>query len=347
MEPLPVDVAFLQEFEQGLNPSKPEQSKIPAQVLGYGEISTVFSIDAGDGQLAYKRIPSFKNMAEATDYVTLYNDCMAVFAEIGLDMVPGKMVAFAGVNGRYTVIYLVQKKLDPLTIANKAIHQLDAAQAIALITGIFDEFDKVFAFNAQNQGKIEVGFDGQLSNWAVTEFAAENGNLPEPLNLVYFDTSSPLLRRNGVEQLDAEIFLRNAPSFLAWLLRVFYLDEVVTRYYDLRKVTIDLLANLYKEQKAELVPDLLKIANERWAHFDKLSDRDFDKLSDPTFDKLSDRNKLSKPDFPPITLQEIESYYREDAFIWRFYLSARRFDRWLHHLLRKPYPYILPGNIKR
>jgi hypothetical protein len=323
-----VDVAFLQEFEQGLNPDNPEQSKIPAQVLGYGEISTVFSIDAGDGQLAYKRIPSFKNMAEATDYVALYDESMAVFAEIGIEITPGEMVAFVGVNGRYTVIYLVQKKLDPHTIAHKVIHQLNSAQALTLITSIFDEFDKAFDFNVQNRGTIEVGFDGQLSNWAVTGLDAANGNLPEPLNLVYLDTSSPLLRRNGVEQLDAEIFLRSAPSFLAWLLRVFYLEDVVTRYYDLRKVTIDLLANLYKEQKAELVPDLLEIANERW------SDN-------------GDSDTLRASRFAPITLKEIESYYREDAFIWRLYLGSRRFDRWLHHLLRKPYPYILPENIKR
>ncbi|MCZ7673458.1 MAG: hypothetical protein M5U34_43240 [Chloroflexi bacterium] len=38
----------------------------------------------------------------------------------------------------------------------------------------------------------------------------------------------------------------------------------MTRYYDLRLVTIDLLANLYKEQQAALVPDLLALANERF-----------------------------------------------------------------------------------
>ncbi len=325
MEPQTVDVAFLQEFEQGLNPSKPEQSKIPAQVLGYGEISTVFSIAAGDDQLAYKRIPSFKNMREATDYVALYDDCMAVFAEIGIEIAPGKMVAFAGGNGRYAVIYLVQKKLDPQTIAHKAIHQLNSEQAYTLITHIFDEFDKVFNFNAANQGRLEVGFDGQLSNWAVTGFDAETGNLPKPLNLVYLDTSSPLLRRNGVEELDATIFLRSAPAFLRRILEAIYVEDLVTRYYDLRKVTIDLLANLFKEQKSELVPYLIEVANERWAHFDKHSDRDFS----------------------PITLEEIESYYREDAFMWRLYLGARRFDRNIHHLLRMPYPYILPGKIQR
>jgi hypothetical protein len=50
----------------------------------------------------------------------------------------------------------------------------------------------------------------------------------------------------------------------------------------------------------------------------------------------------------PITEQEVRSYYREDAFIWRFYLSARKVDRFLRTgLLRQEYPYILPGKIQR
>jgi hypothetical protein len=315
-----VDVAFLQEFEQELNPRYPEQSKIPAQVLGYGEISTVFSIEAADPGLAYKRIPSFHSAEEAADYVALYDDCMAVFDDIGIEIAPGEMVWFEGVNGRYFVVYLIQKMLNPQTIAHKVIHQLDVAQAHTLIAAIFDEFEQVFAFNAENQGSIEVGFDGQLSNWAVSIFDAENGNLPDPVNLVYLDTSSPLLRRNGVEQLNAEIFLRSAPAFLQPILKALFLEDVVTRYYDLRKVTIDLLANLYKEQKAELVPSLLNMANERWGNNER---------------------------FTPLTPKEIESYYREDAFIWRLYLGARRFDRALHQLFNKPYPFILPGKIER
>ncbi len=45
-----VDVELLKEFERGLDPAHPEQSKIPARVLGYGEISTIFEIQAEFGQ---------------------------------------------------------------------------------------------------------------------------------------------------------------------------------------------------------------------------------------------------------------------------------------------------------
>ena len=51
---------------------------------------------------------------------------------------------------------------------------------------------------------------------------------------------------------------------------------------------------------------------------------------------------------PLITEAEVRSYYQEDAFIWSFYLSARKVDRFLRtRVLRQEYPYILPEKIQR
>ncbi|MBK5107846.1 MAG: hypothetical protein JJE12_06930, partial [Anaerolineales bacterium] len=53
-------------------------------------------------------------------------------------------------------------------------------------------------------------------------------------------------------------------------------------------------------------------------------------------------------EFEPIQEKEISDYYREDAFIWSFLASARRFDRFLSlKIFRREYPYILPGKVKR
>jgi hypothetical protein len=308
-----VDLDFLRRFEAGLDPARPERSAIPAQVLGYGEISAVIACDAGNPALAYKRMPLFENEAEAEEYVALYEEYTAVLAQAGLSPIPGKMVWLPKAKGRGAVIYLLQPKLAAAAIAPAALQSLDPAGARALFAAVLDEFAKVFAFNAANRAELEIGFDGQLSNWAVAGF--------DPIRLVYFDTGTPLLRRNGREQINAEIFLRSAPSFLAWLLKRLFLADVVGRYYDGRKVCIDLLANLYKEQRPDLIPEVAALCNERWA------------------------GEIGT--FPAITPAEVRDYYREDAFIWRFYLGARRSDRALHHLLRKPYPHILPGNIKR
>ena len=85
---------------------------------------------------------------------------------------------------------------------------------------------------------------------------------------------------------------------------------------------VDLVANFYKEQRPDLVPDV--IADECF-------------FAEPADWSVQ-----------PMTEQEVRSYYREDAFIWRFYLAARKVDRFLRtRLLRREYPYILPGKIKR
>jgi hypothetical protein len=108
------------------------------------------------------------------------------------------------------------------------------------------------------------------------------------------------------------------------LIRLFFLEEVMTRYYDFRKVTIDLIANFYKEQRPEFIPMLIETANSFFAR------------------------EEAKSGIAPLTEKEIVSYYKEDATIWRVYLAFRKIDRFLHlKILQKPYVYILPGRIKR
>ena len=93
----------------------------------------------------------------------------------------------------------------------------------------------------------------------------------------------------------------------------------MNRYYDQRLVYIDLAGNLYKEQRPDLILNTIDIINQH----------------------LSDNLK-------PLTIEEVEKYYREDKLIWTLFLAFRRIDLWLTiKLLRKRYEYVLPGKIKR
>ena len=133
---------------------------------------------------------------------------------------------------------------------------------LKLVQAALRETQKVFDFNRAHANELELGFDGQISNWAIVGFDAEAQRLPDEIRLVYLDTSTPLMRKGGREQLNPELFLRSAPFFLAWLLRLLYLDEVLTRYYDFRRVALDLVANFYKEQRADLIPALIDLVND-------------------------------------------------------------------------------------
>ncbi|MCH7928800.1 MAG: hypothetical protein IID03_12605 [Candidatus Dadabacteria bacterium] len=80
----------------------------------------------------------------------------------------------------------------------------------------------------------------------------------------------------------------------------------------------DFVANLYKEQKPDLVAPAVDIINKFLTKKDRL------------------------------TVNDIRSYYKEDKFIWSLFLTSRRLDRWIDtRLLRKRYEFLLPGKIKR
>ena len=317
-----VDRVALSEFEQGLNIRHPYQSRIPARVLGYGEISTVLEIQSAQiTDLAYKRMSMFRSEAEVTQYEALYREYLEVLQNrCGVQVVAGELIKVQTAQGK-VVAYIAQEKLPPESIAHHALQLLPNDEVLKLIETALRETRKVFDFNRAHANELELGFDGQISNWAIVNFDAQAQRLPDDLCLVYLDTSTPLLRKNGREQLDPELFLRSAPFFLAWLLRLLYLDEVLTRYYDFRRVALDLVANFYKEQRADLIPALIDLVN-------------------ATFAADDDRLK-------PLTAEEVAAYYKQDAQLWSVYLAARKVDRLLHRAIGKEYPYILPEKIKR
>lgn len=322
---LEVDLDLLQAFEAGLDPRHPERSAIPARVLGYGEISTTLEIGTeSQRQIAYKRLPMFRTMEEAAAYQALHEDYVRTLRDrIGLRVVPDRAVSFVDRRSGRVVVYIAQQKLPPDAIGHRAMQMLPPDDVRRLVQAVLAESKKVFDFNRQHQGELELGLDIQISNWAIVGFDPREPRLGQDIELAYFDTSSPMMRRGGVEQLNPEIFLRSAPSFLVWILRLLFLEDVMTRYYDFRKVAVDLVANFYKEQRDEWVPAVTDAVNGFFAAWE------------------------GGGVIEPLTVNEVRAYYREDATIWRLYLAFRKVDRALRLALGREYPYILPAKVRR
>ncbi len=320
---LEVDRDLLQKFERGLDPAHPERSRIPAQILGYGEISTVFAIHtAGLGGLAFKRLPLFRSWEEAERYGAVLGDYVRVLShEVGLTLPAHESAIVTAPSGR-PVFYIIQQRVPSESVGNRLLHHLGQEQVWRLLERVLGEMARVWCFN-QQQDRLQVAVDSQISNWSVGGLGGTACDV-ETATLWYLDTSTPLFRVAGAEQLDTELFLRSAPSFLAWILRRLYLQQVVDRYYDPHLVTVDLLANFYKEQRPDLIPGGVAVARNCMAA------------------------GAAGVDVEPVTEAEVQAYYREDAQIWRLYLAARKVDRFLRtRLLRGDYPYILPERIER
>lgn len=319
-----LDFDLLQDFETDLDPQFPEKGPIPCHVLGYGEISTVFELNVEDMQgLAFKRMSIFSNDQELDKYISAYQEYNQLLeGEIGLCLPPHGHAILRNPAGR-PIFYIIQGKLPAHCIGNNAIHLLNRQGVSILFERVLEELLKIWSFNRQ-QSQYKVSLDGQISNWVIDDFDPEHPLLEEDTPLSYIDTSTPVYLHNDVEQFDPELVIRTTPRLLAMIIRRFFLEDVMSRYYDPRKVTVDILANFHKEQRADLIPELVFTANSFFADEGR-------ELGVEPFDD-----------------QEIKDYYREDAFIWSFLSSARRMDCFLYlKVLRRDYPYILPGKVER
>jgi hypothetical protein len=135
--------------------------------------------------------------------------------------------------------------------------------------------------------------------------------------LRYLDISTPFERDDrGRESFDVELHLASVPWALRGAVRRFALGAILDKYYDRRGALLDLAGNLHKERLAQLLPEVLEAVN--------------------------------RVVEPPITAEEAERYYRDDARMWELLQRLRRADRWWQRCVRRrPYPFLLPGSIAR
>jgi len=298
-----IDSKYIQIFEEGLNPQYREKSKIPAHIVGYGEISSIFKIQPY-ADWVFKRLPLFTTNQEAETYIKKYNSYVSYLKKAGIALPKDDALIVAG---KKVVVYVAQEALNKTDLCQNKLHSLPKNEVLTMIDSIFKEIKKIADFN-QKSSEILLSIDGQISNWALVENT-----------LLYFDTSTPLFKVSDIEQMDPELLLNSTPRAMRWLIRKFFLQEVMDRYYDIRLIYIDLIANLYKEKKPDIITEAISLAN--------------DLLPSKT---------------AQITRKEIDKYYKDDKFIWQLFLALRRIDRWLtNRLFRKQYEFILPGKIER
>ncbi len=102
MSSLGINLELLKAFEKGLDPAHLERSKIPARVLGFGEISTVLEIEKESaGDLAYKRLPMFSTEVEAQEYESLFREYTDILGnEVGLRVVPSDTARIVDEEGK-------------------------------------------------------------------------------------------------------------------------------------------------------------------------------------------------------------------------------------------------------
>jgi hypothetical protein len=314
---MPVDIDLLQKFENQLNPAFPEKSGMPPTILGYGEISTTFSIESMPG-IAFKRMPPFDRLDQIAEYkIALDRYCEILTESCNI---PVSAYGFHELTNRFNekILYVSQPLLPRTSIGNSILKNGTVSEMEVMVGNITRHLLSIWRWNQARMPHESIALDGQISNWSF-QFKSK-----DVCDILYFDITTPMFRIDNKDQLDTEIFLKSCPSMLVWLVRWQFLQEVLDRYYDTRSVFIDLVANFHKEGRPDLIEDALRVINHK-IHENGLMDH-----------------------IPPLTRPEIDAYYKNDAFIWSLFLALRRMDRAVKtRLLQKRYNFILPGKIRR
>ncbi len=315
-----LDRELLERLEKNIDTDSPEDGDIPISILGYGEISLVFTIDDDPaGEIAYKRLPIFSGEEQVKSHIDAYYKYNEMLDNLGIN-IPEYSAEWVYMDKKNISLYCAQKKIDPASIGNKIIHQLTDDEIKQFVYLLMKDMHKVWQFNLENED-IKLGFDGQISNTALKNFS---DGFKSDTELIYLDTSTPMYRINGEDAMDAVLFLKSAPPGLRFLLKIFFLKEVLDRYYDWREVTIDLIANFYKEKKSNIIPDLIEVVNNYFS------------------------NEAVIFDIKPISVKEVKKYYRSDRFIWILFQNLRRMDKFIKtKIFRKKYSFYLPSKIDR
>ena len=261
-------------------------------VLGYGEISLVVAIDTPEGRIAAKRLPRFADEAALGRYRSVFGEYLDRLVEVGVATVPSELVRVPDLDD--VIAYCVQPALDPACLATNIVGTGDAA--------VLDRIVETTTAAVTER----VGLDAQLSNWALVDG-----------RLVHLDVTTPMLTdETGAQRADLELFLASLPWALRPPVRAFLLDAILATYHDPRRAVLDMVANLFKEGLADLLPVAIDAANARVD--------------------------------PPLTLGEVRSYYARDARMWALLQRLRRVDRaWQRHVRRRPYPFLVPPDIER
>lgn len=119
-----------------------------------------------------------------------------------------------------------------------------------------------------------------------------------------FDLSTPFMKDHNLNSmLNVDIILNQYPSIIKPTLRKWVVPGVLEKYHILRSNLIDFIGNLYKEGLEESIPESIEIANSYL------------------------ESKIS--------MNEVYSYYRMDAFLWEFIYLLKKINYWWITTIRK------------
>lgn len=299
---------------------------IKIKILGIGEITTTIEVEGPHWykihptekrrmRLAYKRMPAFDTWIEADSYMFAHQRYQELLGSVGIAVPWHDNLVRQRADGRW-VVYNRQERYVNRQVACLVIRELSREDNIRLFERLLAAMRPLFVHNLSSH-QTQIGFDGQIPNWVLTAYDPDQPETAFTSPLVYIDTSTPLYRIDGAEQMNMAIFLKSVPLIFRPLLRYTLLPGIVQRYYEPREVVLDLAASYITHGRPDVAGELTELAN---GYLKGLG-----------------------ADFKPLTPELVRNYNSQDVLIWKFFRSLKRVDRFLtEKVFKRRYEQRLP-----
>ena len=302
-------------FRRGLHELRATaRAPLEMRTYGWGEISRTVGLKRRGPRLVealepapvvYKRLAPFPSWEAAEIYARTYREYnRRLREEVGITVPDFDCKLIRDRRGR-PVALPMQARLDPGSIGKDLLLKRDAEQGRILFRMVLEEYRKLARYNrARASEDFRIGLDGQIPNWAVRDYRGEDVPLRGDEGLIFVDTNTPMMRTRGEECLPMSFYLQALPSLLRPLARPMA-KGVLNRYFSLRTILLDFLANTSIHGRPELVELFLPDGNAFLAE------------------------GLIEPTPRPITPADVDRYIKDDIATWRLTRSLRKVEEML------------------
>lgn len=207
-------------------------------VIGEGSISVAIE---WRGVAVVKPLPLFPSRAAFDAYASVLERHFQVLEEAGVGVLPTALQGLAGARGGWAA-WLVQPRVPSELLLPQHLRSAGRAEAVALLAGLAAHVAAVVS--------PRFGVDADITNWCV----GEGGRL------LLLDCSTPLLRDGrGRGLLDMDVFLASLPRPLRAPVRLCVVPRLINKFFDRRRLFIDILSGFYSERLSHLLPEVLPL----------------------------------------------------------------------------------------
>jgi hypothetical protein len=214
------------------------------QLLGHGEISVVLAWPTHAPQSAVKRVPPFRDVARAQQYIDVCDAFFATLRKSDVGIWPTTLHLLQRRDGR-AVVYHQQPIADTAQLGNNVLRAATPADTHPLLDAITDAAARVCS--------PTLGFDCQLANWLWDGSSATQIDFTSPFALT--DSRDDLL-------YDAHTFLQEYPLVVRPYLRKEF-TSLLRRFTTAEGALADMVANMMKEGLDQWVDPAIATINER------------------------------------------------------------------------------------